>query len=318
MAEYTPNLKLNKQQGNDFYDIGIVNENLDKIDAAIGNIKVSPEDIGAAKKSDLDAHVTDGTKHITAAERNAWNVKETPEGAQAKANAAEQNAKNASLPRTGGTITGDLSVTNTLYAAGRNVIAELDSVKQSGNSAKQGTVDAIISKGISASMTDEWSTLHTKIRQIPVGIRTLTSLVTNVDTNAQTRYIVHQIQPSTKVFTSTTTEWTGYLGNGGGACALQLEDANGLFIDMFTVDSGFDGTPPFCQTGLVLDKTTRTITWTYFYGKGTSGNNASVLSQSGVIPNNFDLTRRVVIHHYVKGGSYFYTKYSFKSMDMEI
>lgn len=37
-------------------------------------------------------------------------TKETPSGAQAKANAAETNAKNASLPRTGGTINGALTV----------------------------------------------------------------------------------------------------------------------------------------------------------------------------------------------------------------
>ncbi|MBP3037997.1 tail fiber protein [Bacillaceae bacterium Marseille-Q3522] len=39
-----------------------------------------------------------------------WNQGETTEGAKAKADAAETNAKNASLPRNGGTITGDITV----------------------------------------------------------------------------------------------------------------------------------------------------------------------------------------------------------------
>ncbi|GAV10514.1 pyocin knob domain-containing protein [Paenibacillus sp. NAIST15-1] len=41
----------------------------------------------------LGTHAGDVTMHITAAERNAWNAKETPEGAQAKANQAESNVK---------------------------------------------------------------------------------------------------------------------------------------------------------------------------------------------------------------------------------
>ncbi|EJW19115.1 pyocin knob domain-containing protein [Paenibacillus alvei] len=45
------------------------------------------------KVGELGTHAGDATKHITAAERNAWNAKETPEGAQAKANQAESNAK---------------------------------------------------------------------------------------------------------------------------------------------------------------------------------------------------------------------------------
>ena len=39
-------------------------------------------------------HISDSVKHITSAERASWNAKETPAGAQAKADIAEQNAKN--------------------------------------------------------------------------------------------------------------------------------------------------------------------------------------------------------------------------------
>lgn len=63
--------------------------------------------------ANLGKHDSDTIKHITAQERTTWNQKETPEGAQAKANTAETNAKNASVSKTGNsTITGSLTVTS--------------------------------------------------------------------------------------------------------------------------------------------------------------------------------------------------------------
>jgi lysophospholipase L1-like esterase len=44
-------------------------------------------------KMQLDTHLSDTTRHILASERTAWNAKETPQGAQDKANTAEANAK---------------------------------------------------------------------------------------------------------------------------------------------------------------------------------------------------------------------------------
>lgn len=41
----------------------------------------------SAEKIDLLAHIADAVKHITAAERTAWNAKETPAGAQQKVDA---------------------------------------------------------------------------------------------------------------------------------------------------------------------------------------------------------------------------------------
>ncbi|WP_374018994.1 pyocin knob domain-containing protein [Paenibacillus thiaminolyticus] len=49
--------------------------------ADIDLTSITPESIGAAKKTDFDAHVTDTEKHITVAERASWN--------QAEANAKE-------------------------------------------------------------------------------------------------------------------------------------------------------------------------------------------------------------------------------------
>ncbi|WP_088549309.1 pyocin knob domain-containing protein [Paenibacillus aquistagni] len=57
---------------------------------------VTPGAIGAVKKSDFDAHTADAGLHVTAAKQAAWDAKETPAGAQAKANQAEGNAINFS------------------------------------------------------------------------------------------------------------------------------------------------------------------------------------------------------------------------------
>jgi hypothetical protein len=71
MPSNTPNLNLYKKNpatdGDDTFNIEtMLNENFDKI----------------------DAHAGDNTRHITAAERNTWNAKETTGGAQAKADTA--------------------------------------------------------------------------------------------------------------------------------------------------------------------------------------------------------------------------------------
>src|SRR5690625_3577781 len=61
---------------------------LDKNDVGLGKVI----DDRQATKTEFDAHVQDNVRHITASERSNWNAKETPAGAQAKADAAEQAA----------------------------------------------------------------------------------------------------------------------------------------------------------------------------------------------------------------------------------
>ncbi|MFW5437123.1 hypothetical protein [Paenibacillus apiarius] len=84
--------------------------------------------------------------------------------AQAKANQAETNAKAASLPLTGGSVSGDVIV------RGVNLVPEIQNLKTSGNNAKQAIVDAIISKGGQASTADSWAVLAQKIRNIQQGL----------------------------------------------------------------------------------------------------------------------------------------------------
>ncbi|OME53801.1 pyocin knob domain-containing protein [Paenibacillus odorifer] len=49
-------------------------------------------------RNKFDTHTEDNNIHVTAAKQTAWNVKETPEGAQTKADAAREAAKAASIP----------------------------------------------------------------------------------------------------------------------------------------------------------------------------------------------------------------------------
>ncbi|MFS1511099.1 hypothetical protein VQL36_01485 [Chengkuizengella sp. SCS-71B] len=81
MPDITPNLGINKPLGNENVSRESFNENWDIIDE------------NAAKKDELDSHVINTTQHITANERSAWDAKETPSGAQEKADLAEANAK---------------------------------------------------------------------------------------------------------------------------------------------------------------------------------------------------------------------------------
>lgn len=69
--------------------------NVTKAQIGLGNV----DNVKQASKAEFDAHANDSTKHITAEDRNRWDAKETPEGAQAKANQAEQNAKNYAIPK---------------------------------------------------------------------------------------------------------------------------------------------------------------------------------------------------------------------------
>lgn len=71
----------------------------------------------------LPAHLDDNVRHITAAERTEWNAKETPSGAQDKANAAEQNAKNVSRPSTWTPTAADVGAVKSTSVADIQIVA---------------------------------------------------------------------------------------------------------------------------------------------------------------------------------------------------
>jgi len=99
MAEYTQNYNLKKPAEEDFYNVKDFNDNADIIDQA------------------LKAH------------DDALATKETPAGAQAKANTAETNAKNyadeTKVSKSGDTMTGILTISgsNAINFGGKFTIA---------------------------------------------------------------------------------------------------------------------------------------------------------------------------------------------------
>ena len=68
--EQTTNYGLNKPGGSDYARIDVLNANMDAVDAALKELEESKAE-GAA----LAEHEADGVKHVTAAERTAWNAK---------------------------------------------------------------------------------------------------------------------------------------------------------------------------------------------------------------------------------------------------
>ncbi|QOT13743.1 tail fiber protein (plasmid) [Paenibacillus sp. JNUCC32] len=153
---------------------------------------------------------SEGVTAAAAAQAKA-DAAETPAGAQAKANTAETNAKNASLPRTGGLLSGDGPIFGIVgathayqeyypkgIAAGRKAytgfggdladfhiqcsggnIVFLDEsgqtsvadLKSSVANGKQAIATAISGKGVPASGSDEFAVLANKISQIKTGIQ---------------------------------------------------------------------------------------------------------------------------------------------------
>lgn len=97
MAAETTNYGLTKPAANESYDITVFNRNADVIDAA------------------LAAHEADGVKHVSAAERTAWNAK--ADGTATSAHIANTNnphgvtaAQVGAVAKTGDTMTGDLTI----------------------------------------------------------------------------------------------------------------------------------------------------------------------------------------------------------------
>ena len=108
--EQTTNYGLNKPGGSDYARIDVLNANMDAVDAALKELEESKAE-GAA----LAAHEADGVKHVSAAERTAWNAK--ADGTATSAHIANTNnphgvtaAQVGAVAKTGDTMTGDLTI----------------------------------------------------------------------------------------------------------------------------------------------------------------------------------------------------------------
>ena len=108
--EQTTNYGLNKPGGSDYARVDALNVNMDAVDAALKDLEESKAE-GAA----LAAHEADGVKHVSAAERTAWNAK--ADGAATGAHISNTNnphgvtaAQVGAVAKTGDTMTGDLTI----------------------------------------------------------------------------------------------------------------------------------------------------------------------------------------------------------------
>ena len=108
--EQTTNYGLNKPGGSDYARVDALNVNMDAVDAALKDLEESKAE-GAA----LAAHEADQVKHVSAAERTAWNAK--ADGTATSAHIANTNnphgvtaAQVGAVAKTGDTMTGDLTI----------------------------------------------------------------------------------------------------------------------------------------------------------------------------------------------------------------
>ncbi|QEK12701.1 hypothetical protein FQB35_10360 [Crassaminicella thermophila] len=160
MPDLTTNIGLKKPAGNETADIDMINENMDIIDAEVAKKASATEDGRMSKedKTKLDSiednannyqhpsvhpatMITEDSTHrfVTDSEKSDWNSKETPSGAQAKADTAEQNAKNyadsikptklSQLSNDVGYITAQRAISDSVTSTSSTVAASSKAVK---------------------------------------------------------------------------------------------------------------------------------------------------------------------------------------------
>ena len=146
MAAETTNYGLTKPAANESYDITVFNQNADLIDAALKDLEESK-----AEGTALAAHEADQVKHVSAAERTAWNAK--ADGTATSAHIANTNnphgvtaAQVGALPLSGGTLTGNLDIAKTIASV---VLRTGDSSNRlSGHLMKNVNVEGTVDDGL--------------------------------------------------------------------------------------------------------------------------------------------------------------------------
>lgn len=146
MAAETTNYGLTKPAANESYDITVFNQNADLIDAALKDLEESK-----AEGTALAAHEADQVKHVSAAERTAWNAK--ADGTATSAHIANTNnphgvtaAQVGAVPLSGGTLTGNLDIAKTIASV---VLRTGDSSNRlSGRLMKNANVEGTVDDGL--------------------------------------------------------------------------------------------------------------------------------------------------------------------------
>lgn len=168
MAAETANYGLKKPSAEDFYNIEDFNWNADVIDAELAKraelgedgrvpaaqlpaMDFDPAGSAAAVQTALSGHTGDNVRHLTAAERTAWNAK--ADGTATSAHIANTNnphgvtaAQVGALPLSGGTLTGNLDIAKTIASV---VLRTGDSSNRlSGRLMKNANVEGTVDDGL--------------------------------------------------------------------------------------------------------------------------------------------------------------------------
>lgn len=208
MASHTPNLDLLKKDpvtdGNDTFNIEtMLNENWDKIDAAVGQLEEEMQEIdiplsdetngtrsnvagsekavglvmqaanaanlaAGAVRTEVDTHVNLTTAHgaVSTATANRMIVRDASGRAKVAAPSASDDI---AIKSTVDNAVGTLSTLKT--TAKTNAVAAINELFQSASDGKTAVAAAITGKGVPASGSDTFAQLAGKIEQISTGIK---------------------------------------------------------------------------------------------------------------------------------------------------
>ena len=194
--EQTTNYGLNKPGGSDYARVDALNVNMDAVDAALKDLEESKAE-GAA----LAAHEADGVKHVSAAERTAWNAK--ADGAATSAHIANTNnphgvtaAQVGAVPTTrkvnGKALSADITLTagdvgaaaaSHSHGAGDIVSGTLDAGRIPGLAASKITSGTLsVARGGTGQSTLTESVVTKAVRQIYAGTSDMTAGTTALTT----------------------------------------------------------------------------------------------------------------------------------------
>ena len=200
--EQTTNYGLNKPGGSDYARVDALNVNMDAVDAALKDLEESKAE-GAA----LAAHEADGVKHVSAAERTAWNAK--ADGTATSAHIANTNnphgvtaAQVGAVPTTrkvnGKALSADITLTagdvgaaaaSHSHGAGDIVSGTLDAGRIPGLAASKITSGTLsVARGGTGQSTLTESVVTKAVRQIYAGTSDMTA-----GTTALTTGIIHLV-----------------------------------------------------------------------------------------------------------------------------
>ena len=255
--EQTTNYGLNKPGGSDYARIDVLNANMDAVDAALKELEESKA-AGAA----LAAHEADGVKHVTEAERTAWNAK--ADGTATSAHIANTNnphgvtaAQVGAVPTTrkvnGKALSADVTLTAGDVGAfgmlGSSTTADLDTCKTPGCLLVHNSC-----ANWPAGETADWGLLRIEANGSGGVVQTLTVRLTSTTKPTKAYYRMY----SGDVWSvwgqiATDSDLAGYLPLGGGMMTGMLHSqiggigtgvgtfagaADGLYLEAYKTNYG--------------------------------------------------------------------------------